>query len=100
MWNTIKALANLKAYLVIFGVLLAGFVAQAYLKNVPTGLFESLRFVIITLLFVISFVRKKMSLWIFSAMVLGIEVGMDQDVPFLRRTKENPYQPQFLKPWH
>ena len=77
MWNTIKALANLKAYLVIFGVLLAGFVAQAYLKNVPSGLFESLRFVLITLLFVISFVRKKMSLWIFSAMVLGIEVGMD-----------------------
>jgi proton glutamate symport protein len=77
MWNTIKALANLKAYLLIFGVLLAGFVAQAYLKNVPNGLFESLRFVLITLLFVISFVRKKMSLWIFSAMVLGIEVGMD-----------------------
>jgi proton glutamate symport protein len=77
MWNTIKALANLKAYLVIFGVLLAGFVAQAYLKNVPSGLFESLRFVLIILLFVISFVRKKMSLWIFSAMVLGIEVGMD-----------------------
>jgi proton glutamate symport protein len=61
----------------IFGVLLAGFVAQAYLKNVPNGLFESLRFVLIILLFVISFVRKKMSLWIFSAMVLGIEVGMD-----------------------
>jgi len=77
MWNTIKPLANLKAYLVIFGVLLAGFVAQAYLKNLPSGLFESLRFVLITLLFVISFVRKKMSLWIFSAMVLGIEVGMD-----------------------
>jgi proton glutamate symport protein len=77
MWNTVKALANLKAYLVIFGLLLIGFVAQAYLKNVPSGLFESLRFVLITLLFVISFVRKKMSLWIFSAMVLGIEVGMD-----------------------
>ena len=77
MWNTIKALANLKAYLVIFGMLLAGFVAQAYLKNVPSGLFESLRFVLIALLFLISFVRKKMSLWIFSAMVLGIEVGMD-----------------------
>ncbi len=77
MWNTVKALANLKAYVLIFGVLLAGFVAQAYLKNVPNGLFESLRFVLIILLFVISFVRKKMSLWIFSAMVLGIEVGMD-----------------------
>jgi proton glutamate symport protein len=77
MWNTVKGLANLKAYLVIFGLLLAGFVAQAYLANVPIGLFESLRFVLITLLFLISFVRKKMSLWIFSAMVLGIEVGMD-----------------------
>ena len=77
MWNTVKGLANLKVYLVIFGVLLAGFGAQAYLKNVPTGLFESLRFVLIILLFIISFVRKKMSLWIFSAMVLGIEVGMD-----------------------
>jgi proton glutamate symport protein len=77
MWNTVKSLANLKAYLVIFGVLLIGFVAQAYMKNAPSGLFESLRFVLITLLFLISFVRKKMSLWIFSAMVLGIEVGMD-----------------------
>jgi proton glutamate symport protein len=77
MWNTVKSLANLKAYLVIFGVLLIGFVAQAYIKNAPSGLFESLRFVLITLLFLISFVRKKMSLWIFSAMVLGIEVGMD-----------------------
>jgi proton glutamate symport protein len=77
MWNTVKSLANLKAYLVIFGVLLIGFVAQAYMKNAPSGLFESLRFVLIALLFLISFVRKKMSLWIFSAMVLGIEVGMD-----------------------
>jgi proton glutamate symport protein len=77
MWNTVKALANLKAYLVIFGLLLIGFVAQAYMKNAPSGLFESLRFVLIALLFLISFVRKKMSLWIFSAMVLGIEVGMD-----------------------
>ncbi len=77
MWNTVKGLANLKAYLVIFGLLLAGFVAQAYMKNAPSGLFESLRFVLITLLFLISFIRKKMSLWIFSAMVLGIEVGMD-----------------------
>lgn len=77
MWNTVKGLANLKAYLVIFGLLLAGFVAQAYMKNAPSGMFESLRFVLITLLFLISFIRKKMSLWIFSAMVLGIEVGMD-----------------------
>ena len=28
-------------------------------------------------LFVVSFKRKKMSLWIFSAMIIGIEVGID-----------------------
>ncbi len=77
MWNTIKGLANIKAYLIIFGLLLIGFVVPAYLTTAPAGLFESLRFLLITFLFVISFVRKKMSLWIFSAMVLGIEVGMD-----------------------
>jgi proton glutamate symport protein len=77
MWNTIKGLANIKAYLIIFGLLLIGFVVPVYLTTAPAGLFESLRFLLITFLFVISFVRKKMSLWIFSAMVLGIEVGMD-----------------------
>jgi proton glutamate symport protein len=77
MWNTIKGLANIKAYLIIFGLLLIGFVVPMYLTTAPAGLFESLRFLLITFLFVISFVRKKMSLWIFSAMVLGIEVGMD-----------------------
>jgi proton glutamate symport protein len=77
MWNTIKGLANIRAYLMIFGLLLTGFVVPAYLTTPPVGVFESLRFLLILLLFVISFVRKKMSLWIFSAMVLGIEVGMD-----------------------
>lgn len=77
MWNTIKGLANIKAYLIIFGLLLIGFVVPAYLTTAPAGLFESLRFLLLTFLFVISFVRKRMSLWIFSAMVLGIEVGMD-----------------------
>lgn len=77
MWNTIKGLANIRAYLIIFGLLLTGFVVPAYLTTPPVGVFESLRFLLILLLFVISFVRKKMSLWIFSAMVLGIEVGMD-----------------------
>jgi uncharacterized membrane protein YfhO len=84
MWNTIKGLANIRAYLIIFGLLLTGFVVPAYLTTPPVGVFESLRFLLILLLFVISFVRKKMSLWIFSAMVLGIEVGMDFSCVCLR----------------
>lgn len=77
MWNTLKSAANLKVYLVIFGLLLSGFAVQAFLPNAPRGMFETLRFILIAMLFLIAFFRRKMSLWIFSAMVLGIEVGMD-----------------------
>ena len=42
----------------------------------PTG-FKIVRYLLISYLFVISFKRKKLSLWIFSSMILGVEVGMD-----------------------
>ncbi len=42
----------------------------------PIG-FKIVRYLLIAYLFVISFKRKKLSLWIFSSMILGIEVGMD-----------------------
>jgi len=77
MWNSLKSLATIKVYLLVFGLLLAAFTAQAFMANAPKGLFETLRFGLILGLFFIAFVRKKMAMWIFSAMVLGIEVGMD-----------------------
>lgn len=77
MLNTLRNLSSLKVYLILFGLLLLGFIGQGYIKNAPQGLFESIRYVLIGLLFIVSFFRRKMSLWIFSAMVLGIEVGMD-----------------------
>lgn len=77
MIERIRAFANLKNYILIFGFLLLAFAWQGYWQNAPKGLIESLRFVLLALLFVIAFFRRKMSLWIFSAMVLGIEVGMD-----------------------
>ncbi len=42
----------------------------------PTG-FKIVRYLLIAYLFLISFKRKKLSLWIFSSMILGVEVGMD-----------------------
>ena len=39
--------------------------------------FQVLRFILMGLLLFISFKRKKLALWIFSAMILGVEVGMD-----------------------
>jgi proton glutamate symport protein len=77
MWNSLKSLATIKVYLLVFGLLLAAFTAQAFMANAPKGLFETFRFGLILGLLFIAFVRKKMALWIFSAMVLGIEVGMD-----------------------
>ena len=77
MIERIRAFANLKNYMLIFGFLLLAFAWQGYWQNAPKGLIESLRFFLLALLFVIAFFRRKMSLWIFSAMVLGIEVGMD-----------------------
>lgn len=39
--------------------------------------FKVVRYLLIAYLFLISFKRKKLSFWIFSSMILGIEVGMD-----------------------
>ena len=39
--------------------------------------FQTLRFILMGLLIYISFKRKKLALWIFTAMILGVEVGMD-----------------------
>ena len=77
MWNLIKRWATLRTYLLLFGLLLSGFALQGYWDDAPFGLIESFRFVALLMLFLIAFARRKMSLWIFSAMVLGIEVGMD-----------------------
>jgi proton glutamate symport protein len=42
----------------------------------PTA-FKIIRYLLIAFLFLIAFKRKKLSLWIFSSMILGVEVGMD-----------------------
>ena len=42
----------------------------------PTG-FKLVRYTLMAFLCLISFKRRKLSLWIFSAMIIGVEVGMD-----------------------
>ena len=53
------------------------FFLESVLPNINPIAFKSIRYVLMGLLFVISYKRKKMSLWIFSSMILGIEVGID-----------------------
>ena len=53
------------------------FLIESALPTMDSTLFKVLRYLIIAYLFLISFKRKKLSLWIFSSMILGVEVGMD-----------------------
>ncbi|MCF8415290.1 MAG: cation:dicarboxylase symporter family transporter [Crocinitomicaceae bacterium] len=72
-----KSLYTVFWYVIIFMHIGLVFLIESNFPNAdPTG-FRFARYVLIALLFVISFKRKKLSMWIFSAMILGIEVGMD-----------------------
>jgi len=53
------------------------FLIESLLPGVDPIAFKMIRYLLIGYLFLISFKRKKLSLWIFSSMILGIEVGMD-----------------------
>jgi proton glutamate symport protein len=53
------------------------FLIESMLPGVDPVAFKMIRYLLIAYLFLISFKRKKLSLWIFSSMILGIEVGMD-----------------------
>lgn len=44
---------------------------------ISPSIFKSIRYLLMGFLFLVSFKQKKMSLWIFSAMILGVEVGID-----------------------
>ena len=64
-------------YLTLF--LFCGFLffLETKLPQIDPLVFKSVRWTAMALLIVISFVRKKLSLWIFSAMLIGVETGID-----------------------
>jgi proton glutamate symport protein len=53
------------------------FTIESYFPSSLKWLFQSFRYVLILFIFLVSYQRGKLSLWIFSSMLLGIEVGMD-----------------------
>lgn len=64
-------------YTVIFIQIGLLFFIESSFPAINPVLFQVLRFTLMALLLFISFKRKKLALWIFSAMILGVEVGMD-----------------------
>ena len=64
-------------YTVIFIHIGLLFFLESLFPLTSPHVFQVLRFILMGLLLFISFKRKKLALWIFSAMILGVEVGMD-----------------------
>ena len=72
-----KSISSLFWYVSSFMLIGCLFFLESVLPNINPIAFKSIRYVLMGLLFVISYKRKKMSLWIFSSMIIGIEVGID-----------------------
>lgn len=72
-----------KSYYTIFWYILAFahiglfFFVEGLASEMDPMPFKVIRYLLMAFLFLIAFKRKKLSLWIFSAMILGVEVGMD-----------------------
>lgn len=64
-------------YITVFALCGFLFFLESKLPQLNPTLFAVLRYLGMGYLFAISFKRKKLSLWIFTSMLLGVEVGLD-----------------------
>jgi proton glutamate symport protein len=64
-------------YVTLFALCGMLFYLQSLFPQADPLIFKAARWLVMFLLLVISFVRKKLSLWIFSAMIIGVETGID-----------------------
>jgi len=72
-----KAFYTLFWYVVLFFLIGGSFAIEGGFFGHPVLGFKVVRYVLLAGLFLITFKRKKLSLWIFTAMITGVEVGMD-----------------------
>ena len=76
-----KAFISIFSYITLFCVTGFLFFLQGQLPSVDPIIFKILRGVFLSLLLFVTYKRKKLSLWIFSSMILAVEVGVD--LPFI-----------------
>jgi proton glutamate symport protein len=72
-----KSIFSLFWYVSIFMVVGFLFFLESKMHFVHPVVFKTIRYILMAFLFAVSLKRRKMALWIFSAMILGIEVGID-----------------------
>ena len=76
-----KVFISIFSYITLFCVTGFLFFLQGQLPSVDPIIFKILRGVFLSLLLFVTYKRKKLSLWIFSSMILAVEVGID--LPFI-----------------
>ena len=76
-----KAFTSIFSYITLFCVTGFLFFLQGQLPSLNPIIFKILRGVFLSLLLLVTYKRKKLSLWIFSSMILAVEVGID--LPFV-----------------
>lgn len=64
-------------YVTLFALCGFLFFLESVLPSVDSFVFTTLRYVGMAGLLIIAFKRKKLALWIFAAMIIGVEVGID-----------------------
>ena len=72
-----KSIYSLFSYITTFFLIGFLFWIESIMTSVPKEVFQIARYLGLGLLVLISIKRKKMSLWIFLAMIMAIEVGID-----------------------
>jgi proton glutamate symport protein len=72
-----KAITSIFSYITLFCLTGFFFFLQGQLPNIDPIVFKIFRGVFLALLLFVTYKRKKLSLWIFSSMLLAVEVGID-----------------------
>jgi proton glutamate symport protein len=72
-----KSLFTIFWYVVTFLNIGLLFLIESMVPSMDPSGFKLVRYILMAFLCLISFKRRKLSLWIFSAMIIGVEVGMD-----------------------
>ncbi len=72
-----KAITSIFSYITLFCLTGFLFFLQGQFPSVDPLLFKIFRGVFLALLLFVTYKRKKLSLWIFSSMLLAVEVGID-----------------------
>jgi proton glutamate symport protein len=72
-----KIFTSIISYVTFFCLIGFFFFLEGQFPNLNSYFFKLSRALFLILLFIVTFKRKKLSLWIFSSMILAVEVGID-----------------------